>query len=112
MRVDNGPELTSKALDQWAYLNEAELDFSRLGKPDTTPPYNASKGELCEQLSSETTGFRDRHRRRCNCRQHRQPERQRRPGDHHHLRGFVSRRALELTEDLRRMRLVHDVLQE
>ena len=33
IRVDNGPEFTSKRLDQWAYLNGVELDFSRSGKP-------------------------------------------------------------------------------
>ncbi len=33
IRVDNGPEFTSKRLDQWSYLNEVELDFSRPGKP-------------------------------------------------------------------------------
>ena len=32
IRVDNGPEFTSKRLDQWAYLNGVELDFSRPGK--------------------------------------------------------------------------------
>ena len=31
--MDNGPEFTSRALDQWAYLNGVELDFSRPGKP-------------------------------------------------------------------------------
>ena len=31
--VDNGPEFVSKALDQWAYENGVELDFSRPGKP-------------------------------------------------------------------------------
>ena len=31
--VDNGSEFISKALDQWAYLNGVELDFSRPGKP-------------------------------------------------------------------------------
>jgi putative transposase len=31
--VDNGSEFVSKALDQWAYLNRVELDFSRPGKP-------------------------------------------------------------------------------
>ena len=31
--VDNGSEFVSKALDQWAYLNGVELDFSRPGKP-------------------------------------------------------------------------------
>lgn len=33
IRIDNGPEFTSKALDQWAYLNGVELDFIRPGKP-------------------------------------------------------------------------------
>ena len=33
IRVDNGPEFISKILDQWAYLNGVELDFSRPGKP-------------------------------------------------------------------------------
>ncbi len=33
IRVDNGPEFTSKRLDQWAYLNGVQLDFSRPGKP-------------------------------------------------------------------------------
>ena len=30
--MDNGPEFTSRALDQWAYLNGVELDFSRAGQ--------------------------------------------------------------------------------
>ncbi len=29
LRVDNGPEFAGRALDQWAYLNRAEIDFSR-----------------------------------------------------------------------------------
>ena len=33
IRLDNGPEFISKALDQWAYQNQVELDFSRPGKP-------------------------------------------------------------------------------
>ncbi len=33
IRVDNGPEFTSRALDRWAYDNTVELDFSRPGKP-------------------------------------------------------------------------------
>ncbi len=33
IRVDNGPEFTSNALDRWAYLNGVELDFIRPGKP-------------------------------------------------------------------------------
>ena len=31
--VDNGPEFTSRALDQWAYNRGIELDFIRPGKP-------------------------------------------------------------------------------
>ena len=33
IRVDNGTEFTSKALDAWAYWNLVELVFSRPGKP-------------------------------------------------------------------------------
>ena len=33
IRVDQGPEFVSKALDLWAYLNGVTLDFSRPGKP-------------------------------------------------------------------------------
>jgi putative transposase len=33
IRVDNGPEFTSVALDQWAYWNQVTLIFSRPGKP-------------------------------------------------------------------------------
>lgn len=31
--LDNGPEFAGWLLDQWAYLNKVELDFSRPGKP-------------------------------------------------------------------------------
>lgn len=33
IRVDQGTEFTAEALDQWAYNNSIELDFSRPGKP-------------------------------------------------------------------------------
>lgn len=29
IRVDNGPEFVSRALDQWAYLHQVTLDFSK-----------------------------------------------------------------------------------
>jgi putative transposase len=33
IKVDNGSEFISKALDKWAYENSVTLDFSRPGKP-------------------------------------------------------------------------------
>ena len=33
IKVDNGSEFISKALDKWAYENNVRLDFSRPGKP-------------------------------------------------------------------------------
>lgn len=33
IKVDNGSEFISKALDKWAYDNHVTLDFSRAGKP-------------------------------------------------------------------------------
>ena len=36
IRVDNGPEFTSKRLDQWAYLNGMKLDSAVRASPRTT----------------------------------------------------------------------------
>jgi putative transposase len=33
IKVDNGPEFISKALDAWAYFNQVQLDYSRPGTP-------------------------------------------------------------------------------
>jgi len=38
IRVDNGPELISSALDHWAYINRVTLDFSRPGNPTSRAP--------------------------------------------------------------------------
>jgi putative transposase len=46
IRVDNGPEFTSKALDQWAYLNQVKLDFSRPGKPTDNAFIESFNGRL------------------------------------------------------------------
>lgn len=46
IRVDNGPEFTSRALDQWAYLNKVELDFSRPGKPTDNAFVESFNGRL------------------------------------------------------------------
>lgn len=50
IRVDNGSEFISKALDKWAYDNHVILDFSRPGKPtDNTyiESFNGSFRDEC-----------------------------------------------------------------
>ena len=54
IRVDNGPEFISKALDQWAYLNGVELDFSRPGKPTDNAFIEAFNGRLREECLNES----------------------------------------------------------
>jgi len=53
IRVDNGPEFSSKRLDQWAYLNKVELDFSRPGKPTDNAFIEAFNGRLREECLNE-----------------------------------------------------------
>ena len=37
IRVDNGPEFMSKALNRWAYENGVTLDSADRANPPTTP---------------------------------------------------------------------------
>ncbi len=53
IRVDNGPEFISKALDQWAYLNGVALDFSRPGKPTDNAFIEAFNGLLRQECLNE-----------------------------------------------------------
>lgn len=53
IRVDNGPEFISKALDQWAYLNGVELDFSQPGKPTDNGLIEAFNGRLRQECLNE-----------------------------------------------------------
>jgi putative transposase len=53
IRVDNGPEFASKRLDQWAYLNQVELDFSRPGKPTDNAFIEAFNGRLREECLNQ-----------------------------------------------------------
>ena len=46
IRVDNGPEFTSKSLDQWAYAHGVELDFIRPGKPTVNAYIESFNGKL------------------------------------------------------------------
>lgn len=49
IRVDNGPEFISKALDAWAYHNGVKLDFSRPGKPTDNAYIESFNGSLRDE---------------------------------------------------------------
>ena len=53
IRVDNGPEFTSKRLDQWPYLNGVELDFSRPGKPTDNAYIESFNGRFRQECLNE-----------------------------------------------------------
>lgn len=53
IRVDNGPELTRKVLDQSAYVNKVRLDFTRRGKPTDTGPIGAFNSRLRAECRNE-----------------------------------------------------------
>ena len=54
LRSDNGPEFTSKVLDQWAYLNGVELDFIRPGKPTDNALIESFNGRFREECLNES----------------------------------------------------------
>ena len=54
IRIDNGPEFTSKVLDRWAYLNGVELDFIRPGKPTDNTLIEAFNGRFREECLNES----------------------------------------------------------
>ena len=47
--MDNGPEFTSKALDEWAARNTVKLIFSRPGTPTDNPYIEAFNGRLRDE---------------------------------------------------------------
>ena len=49
IRVDNGPEFVSKALDRWAYATGVTLDFSRPGKPTDNAFIESFNGRLRDE---------------------------------------------------------------
>ena len=49
IRVDNGPEFVSKALDRWPYENGVTLDFSRPGKPTDNAFVESFNGRLRDE---------------------------------------------------------------
>jgi putative transposase len=53
IRVDNGPEFTSKALDLWAYARQVELDFSRPGKPTDNALIESFNGRFRQECLNQ-----------------------------------------------------------
>lgn len=49
IRVDNGPEFISRALDNWAYENNIKLEFSRPGKPVDNAFIESFNGSLRDE---------------------------------------------------------------
>ena len=49
IRVDNGPEFVSNALDRWAYEHGVTLDFSRPGRPIDNAFVESFNGRLREE---------------------------------------------------------------
>lgn len=48
IKVDNGPEFISKALDAWAYFNHVQLDYSRPGTPTDNAYMESFNGSMSE----------------------------------------------------------------
>ncbi len=54
LSVDNGPEYTSLALEQWAEKNQVVLDFSRPGKPTDNPFIESFNGKFRDECLNES----------------------------------------------------------
>lgn len=53
IRVDNGPEFTSKAMDKWAYDNKVALHFIAPGKPTQNALIESFNGKFREDCLNE-----------------------------------------------------------
>ncbi len=49
IKVDNGPEFVSKALDAWAYFNQVQLDYSRPGTPTDNSHIESFNGSFRDE---------------------------------------------------------------
>jgi putative transposase len=54
IQVDNGPEFTSKALDEWAHRRRVKLQFSRPGKPADNPFIESFNGRLRQECLDQS----------------------------------------------------------
>lgn len=55
IRVDNGTEFTSKALDDWAYRRGIKLDYTRPGKPTDNGMIESFNGRLRDEFLNVNT---------------------------------------------------------
>ncbi len=53
INLDNGPEFTSRRLDQWAFLSGVKLDFSRPGKPTDNAFIESFNGRFRQECLNE-----------------------------------------------------------
>lgn len=51
--MDNGPEFTSRALDQWAYKNGVDLHFIEPGKPNQNAFVESFNGRMRDECLNE-----------------------------------------------------------
>lgn len=49
IKVDNGPEFVSRALDAWAYLHQVHLAYSRPGRPTDNPHIESFNGSFRDE---------------------------------------------------------------
>ena len=54
LRMDNGPEFQSKALDEWAYRNGVHLEFIRPGKPTDNAYIESFNGKFRDECLNES----------------------------------------------------------
>ena len=53
IKVDNGSEFISKAMDEWAHRNNVKLEFSRPGKPTDNAFIESFNGRLREECLNQ-----------------------------------------------------------
>ena len=56
VRVENGPEFISRALDAWAYFNKIKLDCTRLGMPTDNPHIDSFDSQPSMAASGTNAG--------------------------------------------------------
>jgi putative transposase len=53
LRVDNGPEFTSKLFQQWAYKRTIQIEFIRAGKPTDNAYIKSFNGRFRDECLNE-----------------------------------------------------------